>query len=159
VVLRRAVDDLALRRDDEEHVEEPFLHHLGPARLGLDDDVRVVEPGQRREPLRLRTRNVDEEIARRDHVRDVEDLVREAGQRAFCERDQLHGHVDPDDRDGRMDAVLDDPEVPLDVLPAADAVNDRRQPDRHVRRNGRWPRCAPVAALLILHLPLLPRFA
>jgi hypothetical protein len=70
---------------------------------------------ERGEALGLRAGDVDEQVARRGHVRNVEDLVGEARQRTLGERDQLDGHVDADDRDGGVDAVLDGAEVALDV--------------------------------------------
>ena len=135
VVLGRAVHDLALRREHEQRVEEAIGHDLGPARLALHDDVGLVEARELGQPLALGARDVDEELARRRDVRDVEDLVREARERALRERDQLHRHVDADDRDRGVDGVLDDVEVALDVPALGDAVDDRREADRHVRRD------------------------
>jgi hypothetical protein len=48
-------------------------------------------------------------------VRDIEDLIGEAGQCALGQGNQPHRHVDADDRDGCVDPVLNDPQVPLDV--------------------------------------------
>ena len=135
VVLGRLVHDLALRRDHEQRVEEAVGHDLGPARLALHDDVGLVEPRELGQPLALLARDVDEELARRGDVRDVEDLVREPGQRALGERDQLHRHVDADDRDRGVDGVLDDVQIALDVTALGDAVDDGREADGHVRRD------------------------
>ena len=136
VVLRRAMDHLALRRDDEQGVEETVRDHLGPARLALRHDVRLVVARQLSQTFRLRSRDVDEQLVCRGHVRNVEDLVRETGQRSLGEGDQLHRHVDADDRDGGVDGVLDDSQVPVDVASGADTVHDRRQADRQVRGDG-----------------------
>ena len=135
VVLGRAVHDLALRREHEQRVEEAVGHDLGPARLALHDDVGLVQARELGEPVALGARDVDEELARGRDVRDVEDLVGEAGQRALGQRDQLDGHVDADDRDRGVDRVLDDVEVALDVTALRDAVDDRREADCHVRRD------------------------
>ena len=67
---------------------------------------------------------------------DVERLVGEAREGALGERDHPHRHVDADHGHGRVDPVLDDGEVSLDVLALADAVDDRREPDGEV--GGDW---------------------
>jgi len=77
------------------------------------------------QPVGLRPWNVDEELACRGYVGDVEDLVGEPSQRALSQRDQPHRHVDADDRYGGMNAVLDYLQVAVDVLAAAYAVDDR----------------------------------
>ncbi|HUA31201.1 MAG TPA: hypothetical protein VMC03_20130 [Streptosporangiaceae bacterium] len=51
------------------------------------------------------------------------------------QRDQPDGQVDPDDRDGRVNGVLDDRKVPLDVAAAANAVDDRGESHGHIRRH------------------------
>ncbi len=89
-----------------------------------------------REPLALFSGHVDEQVVRRDDVRNVERLVGEAGERALGQRDELDGHVDVDDRHRRVDSVLDGVEVPADVLALADAVHDGGEPDGEVRRHG-----------------------
>ena len=135
VVLRRAMHDLAGRRDDEQRVEEAVVHHLRPARLALDDDVGPVHLRQAGQPLGLRTGDVDEQLARGERVRQIEGLVGEAGEGALGEGDQLHRHVDVDHRHGGVNVVLDDVEVDLDVLSLGHAVDDRREADGHVRRD------------------------
>ena len=124
---------LAPGRKHEEGVEEAVGHHLGPARFALGHDVGVVVARQLRQPLGLRAGDVDEQLTRRNHVRDVEDLVGEPRQRALGEGDQLDRQVDADDRDGSVDRVLDDVQVPLDVRTLPDAVHDRGEAHRHVR--------------------------
>ena len=132
VVLRGAVHDLALRRDDEEHVEVAVRDHLRPARLALDAEVDVVALRQAGEHLGLLSRDVDEEVAGGRDVGHVERLVGEAGEGSLGERDQPDRHVDPDHGHRRVDAVLDDGEVAGDVLALAHAVDDGREPDREV---------------------------
>jgi hypothetical protein len=90
-------------------------------------------------------------------VGDVEGLVREPGQRSLGERDQPHGHVDPDDRHGGVDPVLDDGEVAPDVLALGDAVDDGRKTHREVGGDWlavlvhvppQWKRCPPSTLIV-----------
>jgi hypothetical protein len=129
------VADFTLPRDDEQRVEEALVNYLRPARLALRHDVGVVLPGERGEPVGFRAGDVDEQIARRGDVRDIEDLVGEPGQGSLGECNQSHGHVDAHDRHRRVDPVLHDLQVALDVPAAADAVHDGGQPHRHIRRH------------------------
>ena len=135
VVLRDPVDDLARRRDDEENIEVPVFDYLGPTRLALHKNVRRISASKGGQAVRLWSGNVDKQLARGRNVWDIEDLIREPGESPFREGNQLHRHVYADDRNSRMDAVFDDVEIPIDVLPRADAVHDRGETNCHVRRN------------------------
>src|SRR5262249_3255536 len=136
MVLRSAMHDLPLWRDHEQEVEEPVVDHFGPTGLALNDDVCRVPARQRGEPLRLRPRYIDEELACGGDLSYVEDLVGEAGEGAPSQQDESNRPVDADDRDGCMYPALDNLQVALDVPAAADSVDDGRQTDRHVGRDG-----------------------
>ena len=136
VVLGCLVDDVAPRPDDEQRVEVAVLDDLGPPGLALDDDVGLVLDGELAQHLGLRTGDFDVEVPGRRHVRDVEHLVGEAGQRTLGQAHQLHGQVDVHRGDAGVDAVDDRIQVAGDVVPLAGPVDDGREPDRVVRRDG-----------------------
>ena len=140
VILGGLVHHFAIGSDDEQRVEVAVGHDLRPARLALADDVGVVELRQPAQVFGLLTGDIDEQIARRHHVWQVEDLVGESGERTFGEGDDLHGHVDVDHRNRRVDHLLDVFEVVPDLFSFRDAVDDRRQTDGEVgcNRPGRW---------------------
>ena len=113
VVLGGLVHDLALRRDDEQRVEVAVRHHLGPARLALDDEVRLVVPRERAPAARVSSPGMSMKrscaattcgMSKASSVKPVSAPSASAI--------SLHRHVDADDRHRRVDAVLDRVEVP-----------------------------------------------
>ncbi len=101
-------------------------------------DVGVVLLRQGRELLGLLARDVDEQLARGRHVRDVEVSSVKPVSAPSASAIDLDRHVDADDADRGVDAVLDRGQVAADVLPLADAVDHGREADRQVRRRSAW---------------------
>ena len=89
------MDELAPRGDDDQRVEEAVGDNLRPACLALGNDVGLVVTRQGGKPFRLGPGDVDEQVACRGDVWDVEDLVRESGERALGQSDSLTGMLMP----------------------------------------------------------------
>ena len=134
-------DDVAVRIDDEADVEE----EIGPvlvASLGLRHDEHAPFLRELAEAVGFGTGNVDRAGMREFLVIEVENLVVEALQRAFGNRDQANRNVEVGQPIRRVGEAFEMFEIFFDFGATAHAPKGRNQSDRVIRFNHRLsPKC------------------
>src|SRR5262249_4926042 len=116
------------RVDDEADVEVAIFEFRVP-RLGLSHHVRPVLVREVAQGFRLWPRDVDGALAREVHVVEVKDLVVEALECAFGDRDQPDREVETGQPGCGFDQVLEVLEICLDVLALPDSTHCRDETD------------------------------
>jgi len=115
-----AENNLAVRAEDEADVEEA-PRKLWMTRLRLRHQVRVPLPGQPAKVIGLGTRDVDRAFPGELLVVEVQNLVVEALQRAFGDRDEPDRQVQAGQPRCGLDQVRQVLEVRRDLIAVTDA--------------------------------------